>query len=896
MHFITYAHFFSSIIYLYLALYILVKNRYALINRVCAALLFCFCIWSIGVAFANNPFLSLKTARIAENIGAVGWTLFSSFFLWFATIFAGKKKFFKSFFFVSGIFMLPALLLYKQWTGAIIDDYMLMPYGWIGKWTPSVWTYLYWGYYTLMVLASLVIINNFRKATDSALEKKQSNVIILSGILSLILGTASNVVARLLHIYSLPPVGNIFILIWAFGMVYAISRYKLLVITPAIAAEEIVSTMQDILILLDQKGCIVSANKTAFEVLNYTSPELIGHQFKILLHEKPDTADILSKVLMGDSLKNIETLLVRKTGTTIPVTLTTSWKPGSGTVCIARDISLQKEAHESLMKDKEALEARVQERTKELSTANEELTQEIIERRKAEEELKSSEELFKILFEFAPDAYYINDLAGTFINGNKKAEELIGYKKSELIGSSFLKLNLLPLSQMPKAAQLMAKNALGYPTGPDEFVINRKDSSTINLEISTYPIKIANKNLVLGIARDVTQRKQDEEEKRRLEDQLRQAQKMEAIGQLAGGIAHDFNNMLGAISGYADMIKKKFAPENPTLDKYISRVLDAAVRSASLTSKLLAFARRGKYEVAALDMHEIIQSVINLLEHSIDKRISIVRAFTGHAAIIMGDSSQLQNMILNLAVNSIDAMPGGGTLTFGTGTTTIDAHFIRSRQYTIKPGPYVKISVSDTGVGMDDETKNRLFQPFFTTKDPGKGTGLGLASVYGTIKSHDGFIDVESQKEKGSTFTLFLPLTEKPQDTHREPVKKPSRGSGKILIVDDEALIRDIAREIVQEFGYASETCCDGEQAIAYYRDHYLEIDLVILDLIMPKINGHDCFSALKKINPDIKAIVSSGYAIDDEVNKILKEGASGFLKKPFEMNDLLNCIKKALE
>ena len=895
MPYLSYLHFFASIVYLYLAIFIVYKNPKALINRVCSAILFCFCIWSFGVIFVHNPSVSRKTALLFENIGALGWTTFSSFFLWFTLALVGKKGLSRSKYFILSIFILPLIFLYKQWSGEIISDHILKPFGWIGRWQDTIWPPLFQCYYFIMIVICLFFLFDFIKKTEFDFKKRQTKILIVSTIIPFILGTLSNVVMRKVGIYNTPPIGDVFILIWAFGMAYAISKYKLLSITPTVAADKIFSTMTDLLILLNPQGNIVSANNATSDLSGYETEELTGGSIEVFFPDDDAKADTLKKIITGGNQKNLELFFITKKGKKIPVSINTSVIHGYGIVCIARDITLQKNYQESLKKDLDLLGERVQKHTRELSKANIELVQEIIDRKKTEEELKDSEEKLKILFEFAPDAYYINDFSGTFIDGNKKAEELIGYKKEELIGKNFLKLKLLPASQIPKAAKALAKNALGQPTGPDEFVLNRQDGSNVHVEISTYPIKIKNKNLIIGIARDITSRKRDEEEKTKLEEQLHQAQKMEAIGQLAGGIAHDFNNMLGAISGYAEMIKRKFAEDNPTLQKYVNRVLDAAVRSADLTSKLLAFARKGKYEIVVVDIHETIREVLNLLEHITGTRIKVYMNFNANPATIMGDNSQLQNAILNIVVNSLDAMPYGGELEFTTDIVNLDETFVNSRAYKIIPGNYLKLSIADKGTGMDDEIKRRVFEPFFTTKETGKGTGLGLSGTYGIIKNHDGYIEIESEKGKGTTFFIYLPFVEKPTNKINAIPEMLQKGSGKILIIDDEELIRDITRDIVSEFGYSAILCSNGKEAVEYYGTHYKEIDLVFLDIILPEISGLECFKQLKKINPAIKVIVSSGHTEHDEADRIIKEGALGFIRKPFDINSLYKMINKAL-
>jgi Signal transduction histidine kinase len=380
------------------------------------------------------------------------------------------------------------------------------------------------------------------------------------------------------------------------------------------------------------------------------------------------------------------------------------------------------------------------------------------------------------------------------------------------------------------------------------------------------------------------------QELRETKDQLFQAQKMEAIGRLAGGVAHDFNNILAAISGYAELIKQKFGAD-PVLNKYSTSIFNSAVRAADLTAKLLAYARKGKIEMTVVDMHRAIGDVIDICQHTMDKKITIHQDLAAMQTTIMGDRNQLQNALTNLALNAKDAMPEGGDLTFTTEVVDLTEASLANPAYMVTPGRYLKFCLSDTGTGMDAATLARAFEPFFTTKEKGKGTGLGLSSVYGTIKSHNGYIELKSELGKGTRAEMYLPLTKNVEQKTGEGPSEISKGHGTVLFADDEEMVRAIASEMIKEMGYSVVTSIDGQDALEYYQTHSGDIDLVILDIIMPRLGGYDCFKAMKAINPKIKALACSGYVINDEAKKMLDDGALGFIQKPFSMKTFSKAI-----
>jgi nitrogen-specific signal transduction histidine kinase/ActR/RegA family two-component response regulator len=386
----------------------------------------------------------------------------------------------------------------------------------------------------------------------------------------------------------------------------------------------------------------------------------------------------------------------------------------------------------------------------------------------------------------------------------------------------------------------------------------------------------------------------DISERKKLEAQFFQAQKMESIGTLAGGVAHDFNNLLGGILGYASFMKAKMEEDHPFF-KYIDTIEKSATRAAQLTSQLLGLARDGRYDTRPLDLNEIVEETLGILGSTIDKSIEIKTDLLGHLPTVEADSGQLQQALLNLCVNARDAMTDGGELSVVTGIETITEGYAKVHEGA-KEGAYVTLSVTDTGMGMDEETLNRIFEPFFTTKEEGKGTGLGLAMVYGVVKNHDGFVYVRSEPGTGSTFKMHLPISGMPETKAPAQRAAPVGGSELILVVDDEEPIRALTRETLESFGYRVLLAEDGRDAISIFKERKDEIALVILDMVMPKMGGRETFVGLKEIRADVKALLSTGYSQSGRAQEILNSGVRGFIQKPYKLNDLLRTVRKSLD
>lgn len=385
---------------------------------------------------------------------------------------------------------------------------------------------------------------------------------------------------------------------------------------------------------------------------------------------------------------------------------------------------------------------------------------------------------------------------------------------------------------------------------------------------------------------------QDISERERLEKQFFQAQKMEAVGTLAGGIAHDFNNILMGIQGYASLILYNLPPENPNYEKLIN--IQAMVRSGSdLTKQLLGFARRGKYEASPTDLNEVIEKTSTMFGRA-NKEIQIHKKFQKDLFPAEVDQGQIEQVLLNLYVNAWQAMPAGGDLFIETKNVVLDKTLVKP--YSFEPGNYIRISISDTGIGMDSRTKERIFEPFFTTKEMGRGTGLGLASVYGIIKNHQGIIEVDSEKGQGATFTIYLPATGRKVAKETSPISEIMTGTETILLVDDENTIINVCRDLFESLGYRVLSATSGKEALDIYTRNQSSISLVLLDMIMPGMGGKETFTALKEINPQVKVILSSGYSLDGPAREIMGQGCKAFIQKPFSLQELSERVRTILD
>lgn len=500
----------------------------------------------------------------------------------------------------------------------------------------------------------------------------------------------------------------------------------------------------------------------------------------------------------------------------------------------------------------------------------------------AKEVLRESEWKYRTLFEDSRDAIYMTAREGEFLDVNQSAIDLFGYTRKEMVGLDALKIYVNPDDRRRFQQEIEKRGSVrNY-----EVKFCKKDGTEMDC-LLTATVRHSDDGSVLGyqgIIRDITEAK-------RLEAQLQQAQKLEAIGTLTGGIAHDFNNLLMGIQGNVSLLLIDMDSTHRHYERL--NTIEKQVQSgARLTSQLLGYARKGKYEVQTVNLNQLVVETAETFGRT-RKEITINRKLTENLLAIEADSGQIEQVLLNLFINAADAMPGGGELILKTFNVTHED--MREKLYYPKHGNYVLLTVTDTGAGMDKKTIKRIFDPFFTTKERGRGTGLGLASAYGIIKGHGGYIDVESKKRKGTTFSIYLPATSKKVQKVVKAAERVTKGTGTALLVDDEDVVLEVGRDLLEAMGYRVLTAKDGKEAVKVYRKNKDEIDIIVLDMVMPTMGGGEAYDHIKKINPDIKVLLSSGYSIDGEATEILNRGCNGFIQKPFNLNELLRKISEIL-
>ena len=602
------------------------------------------------------------------------------------------------------------------------------------------------------------------------------------------------------------------------------------------------------------RGTFIKANPAIAAIFGYDSvAEFMRVDVADLYVNPEERREFVEELMAKGSIRNKELLLKKKDGKTFWVSCTASAKyDRNGKIVwidgIIEDITL---------------------------------------RRRAEEALRENEFKFRCLFDLSPQAIALTDLeSGHILAVNAKFCELFQAPQEEVLGRSAVELGFY--SDSRRALFLRKLRDQGEVHGlPMNFT--PLQGQTINTLMFAKLIRIKGEGFILSIFHDVTEQK-------RLESQIHQVQRIEAIGTLAGGIAHDFNNLLMAIQGNVSLLRLSFDPDKTITGRL--RTIEQFVQSGSdLTRQLLGFARGGKYEVKPVNMNDLVRRSSRMFGRT-KKEIKISCDLQDDLWIVEVDKSQIEQVLLNLYLNAWQAMPDGGALTIQSQNMVLDETFIRP--FKVKSGKYVKISVVDSGIGMEEKTLQRIFDPFFTTREMGRGTGLGLASAYGIIKNHDGIIEARSLKGKGTTFEFYLPASRKTAiesvvdvaDGKSETVIK---GNETILFVDDEEMILQVAEEMLSGLGYNVMVAAGGSEALDLYKKHQSEIDLVVLDLIMPDMSGQEAYRHLLELNPNVRVLFSSGYSVSVRTAATLEQGGCGFLQKPFDMHKLSLKLRELL-
>ncbi len=642
----------------------------------------------------------------------------------------------------------------------------------------------------------------------------------------------------------------------------------------------ILEAIDEGVIVLNTEGTIIFVNKAAARILGYKPEELIGYINHRIIHYfnkegipyPEEECPIYAALRDGKTHRGTNEIFWKKDGTWLPIRYASVpiIEEGKikGAVITFNDISEQKKQFN------------------ELETRYCHLEHLWTLQHNAHEALQESELKYRTLFQTSRDAIYITTREGKFVDFNQSTLDLFGYTQEEMFNLNAKELYVNP-EDRDKYQQMIEKNGF---VKDFETKLRCKNGSEIFCLI-TATARIDTEGNIIGyhgIIHNITDRK-------KLEQQLLQAQKMEVIGQLAGGIAHDFNNILTAIIGYGTILLMEMNKDDPLKDD-VNQILSAAQRAANLTQALLTFSRKHVIIPKPVNINETIKVLGRLLSKLIGEDIEFSVKTADTNMTVLADTTQIEQVLMNLITNARDAMPEGGSLIISTELAEFDREFITAHGYG-KPGAYALISVADTGHGMDEHTKEKIFEPFFTTKEEGKGTGLGLAMVYGIVKQHEGYINVMSSPGNGTTFKIYLPLiTLSAEEIKTAEYPSISRGIETILIAEDDLQVRELSKKVLGKFGYTVLEAGDGSDAIKIFNDHKDKIQLLILDVIMPKKNGKECYNEIKKIKPDIQAIFISGYSANMLYQKGLLEKGMELIFKPISPIELLRKVRQILD
>ena len=522
------------------------------------------------------------------------------------------------------------------------------------------------------------------------------------------------------------------------------------------------------------------------------------------------------------------------------------------------------------------------------------IVQDITERKRAEEGLRESEERYRRLFESNPQPMWVYDLETlAFLAVNELAVHHYGYSREDFLAMTIK--DIRPAEDIPALYDSLARSSEGV-VAAGIWRHLKKDGSIIEVEITSHSLVFDDRRAELILAHDITERNRLEAALLASEEQLRQSQKLEAIGQLAGGVAHDFNNLLTAINGYSSLALQRLGDNHP-VKGYLEEIKKAGDRAANLTRQLLAFGRKQMLQPLALNLNDVVADMNKMLRRLIGEHIKLTARFDPALKKIKADPGQIEQVLVNLVVNARDAMPQGGNLTIETANSEVDREYA-GKHFGVKPGSYVMLAVSDTGTGMDEETQAHIFEPFFTTKEKGKGTGLGLSTVYGIVKQSGGNIWVYSEPGRGTSFKVYLPQLEGASKPTEKPTVEAAApgGSETILLVEDEDVVRGLARKILEQAGYKVLDARGGEEAIRLCQEHTEPIHLLLTDVVMPETSGKEIAERLTTLRPTTRVLFMSGYTDEAIVHHGILDSSVEFIQKPFTPIALAKKVREILD
>ncbi len=847
-----------------------------------------FCLSASFWSFTEFLATQSETAGKAAfwlNFGAI-WTLSVAFFLHFVLDYTDflKKKQYRLFLYITYLLATVfALLNYFVLKNSVEWTY----WGWSFNTEPSILAFIIgtWGIINSLLCVILLAYFHFTAKTESV---RSQSLIILCGCGSAALIGIIGELLLPLRLANTPDFTKMAISCMAVFVTYAASRHNLFHLNPSDAADVIVESMSDALVVVNIKDEIVIVNKALLNMLQYTEAELLGRHPDILISFIADTDTTVKQLLKGGSVNDVQTEFIRKDGSTIPISL--SWsilrnknQTLKGIVFFGRDISERQQHMRNLQQAHDELELRVEQRTLELEQRNKQLQFQIQERILAERDLAAQKEYLAVTLRSIGDGVITVNEHDSIVFLNKAAEAITGWKQDDAAGKKLT--DVFPIKHLEQHTPNCLPDSISEI---DSRRVELKSLSGINHVLSENRSAILDcSGKTIGyviVFRDIT-------EKEILEEELFKSRKLESVSLLASGLAHDFNNLLtGMITNL--FMAKTGLPINSETYNLITNAEKAAFRASSLTKQLLSFARDGttpNREVCSLK--ELIEESVGfyLSGSKCDYRLNLDEQLQ----MVEIDRGQIDQVLNNIIVNADQSMPQGGTITVKANNVELQ----KNANIPIKPGKYVCISVTDDGSGIAPENIHRIFDPYFTTRQ--QGNGLGLSSAYTIVQKHNGYITVQSELNKGSTFNIYLPASENSFSADTVTIEQTGQGRGKILVLDDDDIIRRSTERLLSHLGYKVFMANEGQQALRLYSaaiENKSPFDAAILDLTVPGGKGaQEIIGDLCKMDPNIKAIVSSGYPNDPVMLNFLSFGFCAAISKPYNIDELSNLLKKIL-
>jgi len=711
---------------------------------------------------------------------------------------------------------------------------------------PLFWTWVAFAY--ILILTGTIFLLRFL-LTSSGFFRKQTVVMLL--------GVAAPWLANALYLLDLNPwphldITPIGFVITGLAMVYGVFWFQISDIVP-VARKSVLESMTDAVFVVGLSDRIVDLNPAAERIINQPAGDVIGKPVDQIFSAQPDLL-----ALYRNEFENRGEVIMGETEDHYYYDLHISPVRNERDDIVGRLIVLR----------------------------------DVTERKRAEEALRESEEKFRLLVECSNDMIYWEDTEANFLYFNEAMLKTFGFLEEEL--KSYNAFDLIHPDDRPYAKNMFEKILTEAPVRHVELRFRTKGGSYIPVSVNASP-EIDSQGTVIsivGIARDVTEQKQAQEEKKRFEAQLQEAKKMESIATLAGGVAHEFNNALMGVLGNIELLQL-FLLDNEIVAKYAEKIKNAAHLMSDLTDKLLAYARGGKYQPKPVFFGPFVEDTVSLVKHSINPAIQIEMDFDQDVGKVEADLTQMQMAISAVLTNAVEAIEGQGVIKIKARRQDSDEEFLKTG-VALKPGSYVCLTIEDDGKGMDEETRGRIFDPFFTTKI--RGRGLGMAAVFGAVRNHEGWISVESEPGEGTRVRIHLPTVTTEIKEQKESAPKKPLGAGTILIIEDEEIVMEVGVTLLRTMGYHVLEARNGKEAIDIVKRFDGEIDLALLDIKLPDMDGGAIYPLIKEIRPDIKVLVCSGYSIEGPAQEVLDAGAEGFIQKPYTLEGISAKLKNILE